>query len=286
MSGRLFIIATPIGNLGDLTLRAREALSESDLILAEDTRVTIKLLNHLGLKKKMVSCHDFNEAKRASLLVEVADGNGTVALVSDAGTPLVSDPGFQIVKKAIAVGMQVIPIAGPSAFLLALVGSGLPCDRFAFEGFLPDRLRDRRKHLEQLKVDARTLVFYVSPHDLVSILEELNSTLGDRAACLAREITKLHEEFVRATLSELSAQAKARKFRGECVVVVAGAPRGEKLRAGRDSALKDLALALDRGEHLKDACAVLAESTGWSKSELYKLGIEYLNRQKDPDVRD
>jgi len=274
LSGRLFIIATPIGNLGDLTQRAKEALTESELILAEDTRVTIKLLNHLGLKKRMVSCHDFNEGERASLLEKMAAEGSTVALACDAGTPLISDPGFQIVSKAIALGMQVVPIAGPSAFLLALEGSGLPCDRFAFEGFLPDRPGDRRKKLQSLRSEERTLIFYVSPHDLVSTLEELIETFGDRRACLARELTKLHEEFVRGTLGDLKRRAAQSRVRGECVLVVHGCPAGRAERLDRRTVAERLAELLKSGARLKDASALVAAESGWSRSEVYKLGLE------------
>ena len=276
MSGRLYIIATPIGNLGDLTQRAREALGKSELILAEDTRVTLRLLNHLGLKKRLLSCHEFNEASRLDLLEELANRDASVAVVSDAGSPLVSDPGFQLVRRAIALGMQTIPVPGPSAFLLALVGSGLPCDRFAFEGFLPDRAGERKRKLEKAQNDERTLVFYVSPHDLEKVLDDLINVLGDRSACLARELTKLYEEFLRGPLSELKQRVSTGSVRGECVLVVAGAPTQAPVRADDQTVLKELISRLDSGSGLKEASAAVAEQFGWRKSEVYKLGLKHI----------
>lgn len=283
MSGRLFIIATPIGNLNDLSLRTKEALDEAEIILAEDTRVTIKLLNHLELKKKMYSCHEFNQWQRLSLLEDAADRDGTVALVSDAGTPLVSDPGYEIVQKAIDLGMKIVPTAGPSAFLLALIGSGLPCNRFAFEGFLPEKSGERKKRLEALQSEERTMLFYIAPHDFNRTVDELLATLGDRPACLARELTKLYEEFVRETLSELRDRSAREKPRGECVLVVGGSQFVEQTKPDRDYVLKALASLLDHGEGLKDASAMIAEETGWSKSDLYKLGINYIQSSKSQD---
>jgi 16S rRNA (cytidine1402-2'-O)-methyltransferase len=240
----------------------------------------VKLLNHLDLKKKMYSCHEFNERHRTSLLEDIARSDGAVALVSDAGTPLVSDPGYEIVRKAIQLNMQIIPVAGPSAFLLALVGSGLPCDRFVFEGFLPDKASARKQRLSQLKNEERTMVFYIAPHDLVRTAGELISHLGDREACLARELTKLHEEFLRGRLSAIKQEAEKRKVLGECVLIVATAGPEAQVRPDRDYVIKALACLLDNGEGLKDASAVIADETGWSKSELYKLGIEYLNSKR------
>ncbi len=280
MSGRLFIIATPIGNLKDISSRTKEALIESDLLLAEDTRVTIKLLNHLQIKKKMHSCHDFNESQRLSLLEEIAATNGTIALVSDAGTPLVSDPGHEILRKSIELGMQIVAVSGPSAFLVALVGSGLPCDRFVFEGFLPQKSGERRKRIAHLQGEERTLVFYVAPHDLSETVSELTESFGDRPACLARELTKLHEEYVRSGLLALKEHLSTNRPRGECVLVVAGADPKQQAKPDKELVLKELCLLLDRGEGLKLAAVTVAEQTGWSKSDVYRIGIEYLESMK------
>lgn len=274
MSGTLFIVSTPIGNLRDISPRVKEALSESTLVLAEDTRVSVKLLFHLGLKTPMLSCHEFNEARRTEVLAEHAAAGHAVALVSDAGTPLVSDPGYQIVRKAIELGMKVVPIPGPSAALAALVGSGLPSDRFSFEGFLPDKAGDRQKRLEKLAADERTLIFFVSPHNLADTLAEMLSAFGDRPACLARELTKLHEEFVRGPISQLIRHVETEPIRGEYVVVVGGAEREASLKATEDEVRERLGALLARGGRLKEIAGVLAKETGWASSEIYKLGLE------------
>lgn len=273
MSGTLFIVSTPIGNLSDISPRVKQALSESTLVLAEDTRVSVKLMFHLGLKTPMLSCHEFNEGRRLSVLEEHAAAGNSIAILSDAGTPLVSDPGFQVVRKAIELGMKVVPIPGPSAALAALVGSGLPSDRFAFEGFLPDKAGDREKRLRGIVDDERTLIFFVPPHNLQSILADLLTVFRDRQACLARELTKLHEEFIRGSLSELLEHAQTKPIRGEYVVVVGGANREQPSRYTQEDVSRRLSDLLGRGGRLKDIASVLAKETGWSSSEVYKLGL-------------
>ncbi len=280
MSGKLFIISTPVGNLEDISSRVIKTFNECDLVLAEDTRVTVKLLNHIGVKRKLLSCHEFNESKRLALLGEIASENKSCALVSDAGTPLVSDPGYQIVQEAIAIGMEVIPIPGPSAFLLALTGSGLPMDRFVFQGFLPERKKQRKQELEALSQETRTLVFYVSPHDLVDTLQEVVTTFGDRKACVARELTKLHEEFIRGTFSEIL-ERLADKIRGECVLVVAGAEAQEIKQADRLDVASALAKRLEAGERLKEAAVAVAKALGWTGSDVYEIGLELLNKKNN-----
>ena len=274
MSGRLFIVSTPIGNLGDITPRVKQALTESTLVLAEDTRVSIKLLHHLGLSKRLLSCHDFNEGKRLSMLDEIHENGQSAAIMSDAGTPLVSDPGFQIVRKAIQLGMQIVPIPGPSAALAALVGSGLPCERFAFEGFLPDKAGEREKRLERLRDDERTLIFYVAPHNLRAMLADMLASFGDRPACLARELTKLYEEFRRESLSELLAYAEVETPRGEIVIIVGGAEAQTERRFPEADVVRRLEELLGSGGRLKDIASVLAKETGWASSEVYKLGLD------------
>ncbi|MBX9877380.1 MAG: 16S rRNA (cytidine(1402)-2'-O)-methyltransferase [Candidatus Obscuribacterales bacterium] len=283
MSGRLFIIATPVGNLGDLTERAKQALASADLILVEDTRVTIKLINHLGLKKKLTSCHEYNEASRAKLMAEMASRDASVAVVSDAGTPLVSDPGYQIVQAAIECGMQVVPIPGPSAFLLALIGSALPCDRFVFEGFLPDRQKTRRKKLESMKDERRTLIFYVAPHDLVNALELVHSIMGDRQACLARELTKLHEEFIRGTMSEIISQVNERGVKGEYVLVIAGAEAPPEIELTEEELLSEIAERLKSGRGLKEVSQELAQELNRRRSDIYKLGLKCRDSDTEND---
>lgn len=275
MSGRLYIIATPIGNLQDLTDRAKEALSQCDAILAEDTRVSVKLLNHLGLRKSLISCHQFNESKRLEKLEELATEGKVIGVISDAGTPLISDPGQRLVQKAIELDMDIVPIPGPSAFLLAVVASGLPCDKFVFEGFLPEKTSQRKRHLEKLKLESRTLIFYVSPHDQEDTLSDILEVLGDRQVCLARELTKKHEEFLRLPLMQLLQKVQAQKLRGECVLVVQGAPELPPLKASAKQVWQELQKCLADGKKLKQAAGELALTTGWSKSEIYRLGIEH-----------
>jgi 16S rRNA (cytidine1402-2'-O)-methyltransferase len=279
LSGTLFIVSTPIGNLGDISPRVKHALNESVLVLAEDTRVSVKLLFHLGLKTPMLSCHEFNESRRAEVLAEHARAGSAVALVSDAGTPLVSDPGYQIVRKAIELGMKVVPIPGPSAALAALVGSGLPSDRFTFEGFLPDKSGDREKRLSKLRGDDRTLIFFVPPHNLPTVLKEMQAVFGDRPACLARELTKLYEEFVRAPLSELVRHVETEPIRGEYVVVVGGAESEGDRKASEQEVVTRLESLLASGGRLKEVAGVLAKETGWASSEIYKLGLAIKGRE-------
>jgi 16S rRNA (cytidine1402-2'-O)-methyltransferase len=275
MSGTLFIVATPIGNLDDLTIRTRSAIESSKFVLAEDTRVTIKLLNHLGLKKQMISCHEHNEGDRLEALGQAAVEGHSIALISDAGTPLISDPGYQIVREAIALGMTVIPLPGPSAFLLALVGSGLPCDKFVFEGFLPDKLSAQKARLEDLRTESRTLVFYVSPHKLVKNLTALSEVFGDRQICLARELTKLHEEFVRGTISFMLKKYATEEIRGEFVLVVAGLPTNdESVQVTEDEVRVAIRAEFNAGRSVKDVSALLADQFRWKKSDVYRLALD------------
>jgi len=227
----------------------------------------------------MLSCHEFNEARRAEVLAEHASAGNSVALVSDAGTPLVSDPGFQIVRKAIELGMQIVPIPGPSAALAALVGSGLPSDRFSFEGFLPDKSGERQKRFAKLGADDRTLIFFVAPHNLPSILKEMLESFGDRPGCLARELTKLHEEFIRGPLSKLLQHVNEEPIRGEYVVVVGGAVGEAASKASEEEVTRRLESLLASGGRLKDIAAVLSKETGWPSSEVYRMGLELKNKQ-------
>lgn len=284
MSGRLFVIATPIGNLGDISPRVKDALSESSVIFAEDTRVSINLLSHLGLQKKLISCHNFNEGQRAESLERYASEGATVSLVSDAGTPLISDPGHQVVREALRLGMKVIPIPGPSAVLVALVGSGLPCERFVFEGFLPDTKGDRTRRLEKLRTEERTCVLFVSPHSIKKIVAECLEVLGDRNACIARELTKFYEEFVRGNLSTLLEHVESHELRGECVLIIGGATE----EAGRwtdervEERVREL---LVEGGRLKDVSSLVAKSSGWSASDIYKIGLAVSRDLKNETMR-
>jgi 16S rRNA (cytidine1402-2'-O)-methyltransferase len=222
MVNKLFIVPTPVGNLEDITLRAVRLLKEVDLILAEDTRTTGFLLKHLGVETRMHSHHKFNEHQTAEHVAEqILDGK-SVALVSDAGTPGISDPGFLLVRTCVEKGVEVECLPGATAFVPALVSSGLPCDRFCFEGFLPQK-KGRQSKILSLQNEERTMLFYESPYRLVKLLEQLSEVFGaERKASVSREISKLHEETLRGTLAELAAHYAAKEPKGEIVVVVAG----------------------------------------------------------------
>jgi len=226
-AGQVFVVSTPIGNLEDITERAKRILSEVDLIAAEDTRRTGRLLSHLGVRTSLTSLHDFNKERKAPQLVDAVKEGKDVAVVSDAGTPGISDPAYALVTRAIEAGLQVIPIPGASAFLSALVVSGLPTDRFVFEGFLPRRASKRRTRLKALTHDPRTLIFYESPHRLRDMLEDVHEVLGDRRMSLSRELTKKFEETRRGQVSEVLRLLEAKAPKGEFVAVVEG------WRAGR-----------------------------------------------------
>jgi 16S rRNA (cytidine1402-2'-O)-methyltransferase len=270
--GRLDIVATPIGNLGDLSPRAKQALAEADIVAAEDTRHTLGLLQSIGVARPLVSLHEHNETRRVpELLAQLEDG-AVVALVSDAGTPLLSDPGFELVTLAARAGIEVRAIPGPSAITAALAVAGLPTDRFCFEGFLPARASERRERIAALVDETRTLVFFEAPHRIAESLADLAAAMGsEREAVIAREITKAHETIYRGTLAQLAerAQSEANIARGEITLVVHGAShaekRGETLQLERVAAL--LAKELPPGK----AAALAAQITGARRSEAYAL---------------
>src|ERR1041385_3845884 len=221
MPGTLYIVATPIGNLEDITQRALRILREVDLIACEDTRHTQKLLNHFGIDTKTISYHEHNERERAAELCSILESGQSVALVSDAGTPLISDPGFRIVRAAIEKGISVVPIPGAAAFVTALAASGLATDQFYFAGFLPARASARRARLEELAAIPASLVLYEAPHRIAAALRDAMDVLGNREAIVARELTKLHEEFARGKLSELAERfSKPANARGEIVLII------------------------------------------------------------------
>jgi 16S rRNA (cytidine1402-2'-O)-methyltransferase len=273
LSGTLLVIATPIGNLNDISLRLKQSILDCDLIFAEDTRVSKKLLSHLGIQKTLISCHNFNEHKRQALLAEIAKKNQTVALISDAGTPLISDPGYEMVATAISLDMQVIPIPGPSACIAALVASGMPTNRFAFEGFLPEKTSERKKHLQKIKDDDRTLIFYISPHSLQSVIKDLLAVLGNRKACLAREITKIYEEFIRDTLHNIAETLNTRSIKGECCLIVSGADKENTVKISDSEIKEKIQDLLTAGGRLKDISVSLATEYNLPSSYIYKLGL-------------
>lgn len=224
MSGRLYLVPTPIGNLEDITLRAKRILGEVDAVVAEDTRVSGRLLQHYDIRKPLIPFHAHNEHRMVEQLAQRLAHGERFALVSDAGTPGISDPGFLLVRAAVKAGVAVECLPGPTAFVPALVDSGLPCDRFVFEGFLPVK-KGRRTRLEALRTEERTIVLYESPHRIARTLRELAEAFGpERPASLSREISKLHEETVRGTLAELAAHTEVHEPRGEYVLCVQGAP--------------------------------------------------------------
>lgn len=273
-TGRIDVVATPIGNLGDLSPRAREALARADVVAAEDTRHSGALLRALGLQRPLLSLHEHNERERIEeLLSRLAQGQ-VIALISDAGTPLVSDPGYALVAAAAEAGHAVLAIPGPSAVLAALAVSGLPTDRFCFEGFLPQKPAARLARCRELADEPRTLVLFESPHRIADTLADLATACGDsRRAVVAREITKAHETIYRGTLAQLMdiCRNDANFARGEITVVLQGAPQSD---APPDVAFVRRALAALRDElPTSRAAAVVAQLTGWRKADVYALAL-------------
>lgn len=269
-SGELFVVATPIGNLGDITLRALETLKSAHRIACEDTRVSGGLLHHYGIKVPLTSYHTHNEAEATEELLTLLTQGARVALVSDAGTPLLSDPGARLVSAAIAAGVRVTPIPGASALLSALTIAGLPAQQFFYAGFLPTKSGVRRAALEALATIPATLVFYEAPHRLTDTLAELEAVFGDRAAAVARELTKLYEECQRAPLSALRAHYTTTPPRGECVILVAGA---EPLAAMDDATIDAALTQAMKTLRLKEAVAEVAKGSGRAKSDVYARAL-------------
>jgi 16S rRNA (cytidine1402-2'-O)-methyltransferase len=270
-TGCLYLVATPIGNLEDITLRAIRVLKEADLIACEDTRQTQKLLQHYAIHKELVSYHAHNELTRAAELVIQLEQGAQVALVSDAGTPVVSDPGHRLVVLCLRHHIPVVPIPGPSAFVAALAASGLPTDEFLFVGFLPSRMGARRKKLDALKSEPRALVFYEAPHRLADTLSDAADILGSRHAVVAREVTKIHEEFLRGSLAELRDAAHKRAPRGEITLMI-GPPEEGEVQAAPTVSLKERVAQLEAeaGLDRKAALKQAARERGLGKREAYK----------------
>jgi 16S rRNA (cytidine1402-2'-O)-methyltransferase len=269
------VVATPIGNLGDLSSRAREVLAAADLIAAEDTRRTGQLLNAIGISGRLISLHDYNEEARIAPLVQQLLDGQVIALVSDAGTPLLSDPGFGLVRAAAAAGIEVRSVPGASAVTAALSIAGLATDRFAFEGFLPSRAGERRALLAQLAAEARTLVLFEAPHRIAATLADLAQSFGDdRAAVVTRELTKMHESVYRGTLGELCALAAsdADMARGEITVVIAGAAPERALSGDTELLTRALQLLLQEMPPAR-AAAIAAQLAGAKRSDAYQLAL-------------
>lgn len=275
-TGTLFVVATPIGNLEDISARALRVLSEVSLIAAEDTRHSARLLQHFGIVTPLAACHEHNERDQGGRFVERLRAGDDVALISDAGTPLISDPGYHLVRQARAAGVRVVPLPGACALIAALSAAGLPSDRFVFEGFLPAKTAGRRGRLEQLKEEQRTLIFYEAPHRILECLGDLEAVFGaERSAVLGRELTKTFETLKGLPLAELRAwvEADGNQQRGECVLVVGGwqAPQGDD--AVDSHARRVLELLLDELP-VKRAAALAAEITGVRKNLLYQVALD------------
>ena len=273
MPGILYLVPTPIGNLGDISARMAETMAEVDFIAAEDTRVSVKLLNHLDIKKPMVSYHRHNcDTAGQTVLRRLLEGE-SCALVTDAGTPAISDPGEDLVALCAANGVPVIAIPGPCALVTALAISGLPTARFTFEGFLPMNKKNRRAHLDSLRQEQRTMIFYEAPHKVADTLDDLLAVFGgERRISLCRELTKLHEEVLRTTIGEAVEYYKTTDPRGEYVLVVEGA-QPEVVEADPDAALKRVEQLREQGMSLKDASAQAAAEFGLKKKMLYDMAL-------------
>ena len=272
MPGILYIVPTPIGNLEDITLRALRVLKEVELIAAEDTRHTRNLLAHFGIKTALTSYHEHNERDKSRSLVERLKSGASIALVSDAGTPAISDPGYRIVVDAIQAGLQVIPLPGASALTTALSASGLPTDRFLFEGFLPAKPQERKVKLQALRSETATLVFYEAPHRLTDSLADMLKIFGDREIAMARELTKVHEEFRRGKLSEIVGPLDDHEIKGELVIVVQGAT-GEAVISDAELQVTIRHL-VGEGMGVKEIAELLGERYGLAKKHVYKLALE------------
>ena len=270
MSGRLYLVGTPIGNLGDLTDRARETLRTVDILAAEDTRRTGRLLSHFGIKRRMVSIFEGNERERTKeLLARLREGSD-VALVTDAGMPTISDPGFRLVRACADEGIEVRVVPGPSAVTSALVVSGLAVDRFVFEGFLPKRAGERRERLRALAYDPRTVVLFESPLRVATLLREVLVELGDRRIALARELTKLHEEVVRGRVAEVLARLADSAPKGEVVVVLEGYREEE---AELSALVREARLLVEGGMRKREAASTMARRHGASSNAIYEALI-------------
>ena len=274
MAGMLYLVPTPIGNLGDISIRCRQTLEEADFIAAEDTRVTIKLLNHLGIKKSLVSYFEHNKTMKGDMIVERILAGETCALVSDAGSPAISDPGEDLVKQCAEAGITVCAIPGPCAVITALSISGQATGRFCFEGFLSTSKKSRKEHLESLVNETRTMIFYEAPHKLPATLESMADVFGeDRPISLCRELTKLHEEVIRTTLGGAIALYKEQAPKGEFVLVVAGAVPEKKEAATAQDAADRVAQLMEEGLSRKDAVKQTAKELDLPKNVVYDAAL-------------
>ena len=274
MAGMLYLVPTPIGNLGDISTRCRETLEQADFIAAEDTRVSLKLLNHLGIKKSLVSYYEHNKASKGNIILERILAGETCALVSDAGSPAISDPGEDLVKQCAEAGITVCAIPGPCAVITALSISGQSTGRFCFEGFLSTAKKSRREHLDSLKAEQRTMIFYEAPHKLLSTLQDMAEVFGeDRPISLCRELTKLHEEVVRTTLGGAIAKYTENAPKGEFVLVLAGAPAIVEETATDADAAQYVAKLMESGMTRKDAIKQTVKDLKLPKNVVYDAAL-------------
>ena len=274
MSGTLYLVATPIGNLGDFSPRAQETLLQADFVAAEDTRVSLKLLNHFGIRRPLVSYHEHNQASAGQAILQRLLSGESCALVTDAGTPAVSDPGEGLVRLCAENGVPVIAIPGCCAAVNALAVSGLPTGRFCFEGFLPMNKKERRERLAALQTEERTMLFHEAPHKLRATLADLRDAFGpDRRLSLCRELTKLHEETLRLTLGEAVAYYGTAEPKGEFVLVLEGAPQRERSEVSLEAAAAMVLRRREEGEKLKDAVKEVAQHTDLPRNELYAAAL-------------
>lgn len=275
MAGTLYLVGTPIGNLGDFSPRAAETLRSVDFIAAEDTRVTLKLLNHFEIKKPLICYFEHNRREMGEKLLSRLLGGESCALVTDAGMPAISDPGEDIVRQCAAHGVTVCAVPGPSALIGALAMSGLPTQRFCFEGFLSTSGKSRREHLDSLRGEKRTMIFYEAPHKLLATLKDLANAFGaDRRVSLCRELTKLHEEVVRTTLGEAVARYTENAPRGEFVVVVEGAQQAPVEAITLDAGAALVRAEMEKGLSKKDAVKLVAKQTGLPRNALYEAALQ------------
>jgi len=272
VKGRLYIVSTPVGNLEDITLRAVRILGEIDIIAAEDTRHSVKLLNHLGIRKPMISYWREKEQVKSDEIIKRLHAGQSVALISDAGTPGISDPGAVLIKKAIEENIQIVSIPGPSAFVAALSVSGLPTDQFTFMGFLPSRTSQRQKFLREVYLEQRTLIFYEAPHRIVDTLLDVSRIFGERKAALIKEITKFHEDVVRGSITEIIEEVQKTIIAGEYVIIVEG--WSGMNRSITEDVLSELHTCMRKGLGRKEAVKRIAETYGLSKKELYKKSLD------------
>lgn len=269
MSGKLYVTGTPIGNLNDFSPRAVETLRSVDFIAAEDTRVTLKLLNHFDIKKPMVSYHEHNLRERGEVIINRILLGENCAIVSDAGMPCVSDPGEDLVRLAAEKGVPTVVIPGPSAVISALCVSGLKTSRFAFEGFLSTSKQNRKTHLESVKDDPHTLIFYEAPHKLLNTLKDMEKTFGNRRIAIARELTKIHEEVIRTTLKDAISLYEEKTPKGEFVLIIEGAEAPKTAEISLEDAIKEAKDLVENGSRPTDAAKQIAAKYGFKKSEIY-----------------